>query len=238
MAVFILLLSAACSSIPGEMTADKLIAGNMKARGGQAAWENVESLKIEGEFVSFSEPGPYTIWRQRPDLYRFDCVTLRESTTHVYDGENAWWINPTMGEPYRTPGIIPEQYNLNKVTLRERFFEPVFWNHEEKNHTVRFMGKETVDGIETYNLEVMLADSTMENWFFDTKTFLEKRMTGKTYDFGIECNLETFFNDYREVDGILFPHFIEAEYGNRYISYEAHEIQINPEIEPSVFKMP
>jgi outer membrane lipoprotein-sorting protein len=210
----------------------------MNARGGVQNWAKVKNITMEGIYVSFSEPEPFTIWHQRPDLYRFDSIRIKKTVIHAYDGQNAWWINPLMGPPFEKPGIIPSQNNLDKVTLRERFFEPVFWNYKDKSQQVELEGKEIFDDKDCYKLKVSLSDSTMEYWYIDAESFLEVGMTGDTYDFGVKNSLEKFFSDYREVDGLRFPFLIESEYGQRYRSMEIENIKINTEIDPSVFVMP
>jgi outer membrane lipoprotein-sorting protein len=219
-------------------TVDDIIQKNIKARGGAKKWAEVENIIMEGIYVSFSEPAPFTLWRQRPDLYRFDSIRIKKKVIHAYDGQNAWWINPLMGPTFEKPGIIPSQNNLDKVTLRERFFEPVYWNYEDKPYQVELEGKEIFDDKDCYKLKVTLDDSIMEYWYIDAESFLEVGMTGDTYDFGIKNSLEKFFSDYRDVDGLKFPFLIESEYGQRYRSTEIENIKINTEIDASVFVMP
>ena len=220
------------------LTADDIIQKNIEARGGAENWARVQNFTMEGIYVSFSEPAPFKIWHQRPDLYRFDSVRIKKVVIHAYDGQKAWWINPLMGPPHDKPQIIPTKNNLDKVTLRERFFEPVFWNYKDKSHQVELEGKEFFDDKDCYKLKVTLADSSVEYWYIDAETFLEVGMTGDTYDFGILNSLEMFFSDYRDVGGLKFPFLIESEYGQRYRSMEIENIEINPEIDPSVFVLP
>lgn len=220
------------------LTVDEIIQKNIAARGGAEKWAKVKTFTMEGIYVSFSDPEPFKIWRQRPALYRFDSKRIGQIVIHGYDGEKVWWINPLMGPPHDKPQPIPSEGNLDKVTLRERFFEPVLWNYREKSHRVELEGKEELDGKDSYKLKVTLADSTVEFWYIDTELFLENGMTGVTYDFGLKNDLEMFFGNYADVQGLKFPFLIESEYGQRYRSYEIGKIEINTEIAPSVFMMP
>jgi outer membrane lipoprotein-sorting protein len=219
------------------LTVDDIIQKNIEARGGAENWAKVENFTMEGIYVSFSEPAPFKIWRQRPDLYRFDSTRIKQVVIHAYDGQKAWWINPLMGPPHDKPQFIPSENNLDKVTLRERLFEPVFWNYQEKSHQVELAGKEIFDDKDCYKLKVTLADATIEFWYIDAESFLEIGMTGDTYDFGIKNSLETFFSNYQDVEGLKFPFLIESEYGQRYRTMEIEHIEINTEIDPSVFVM-
>ena len=239
----ILLLSGLGFFLPGcgsdkPLTADDVIRKNIEARGGADNWAQLESFTMEGIYVSFSEPAPFKIWRQRPDLYRFDSVRINKTVIHAYDGRKAWWSNPLFGPAFEKPQVIPAENNLDKVTLRERLFEPVYWNYTEKSHQVELEGQDIFDDKDCYKLKVTLADAAVEYWYIDVETFLEVGMTGDTYDFGIKNNLEMFFGEYQEVDGVIFPFLIESEYGQRYRSMEIEKIEINTEIDPSVFVMP
>ncbi len=220
------------------LTVDDVINKNIKARGGAENWAKVKNITMDGIYVSFSEPEPFKIWRQRPNLYRFDSTRINKFVSCVYDGQNAWWTNPLMGPPHEKPRIIPEQNNLDKVTLRERFFEPVFWNYAEKSHQVEMEENEIFDDKDCYKLKVTLADSTIEFWYIDAETFLEVGMTGDTYDFGMKVSQEKYFSNYGDVDNLKFPFLVESEYGTRYRSFEIEKIEINTEIGPSVFVMP
>ena len=220
------------------LTVDDVIQKNIKARGGAGNWAKVKNITMEGIYVSFSEPAPFKIWRQRPDLYRFDSTRINKFVVHAYDGQKAWWINPLMGPQFEKPQFIPSQNNLDKVTLRERFFEPVFWNYTEKSNQVELQGTEIFDDKDCYKLKVTLADSTIEFWYIDAESFLVVGMSGDTYDFGMKVSMETFFSNYEDVDNMKFPFLIESEYGTRYRSMEIENIKINTEIDPSVFVMP
>jgi len=107
-----------------------------------------------------------------------------------------------------------------------------------RSHQVVLEGQEIFDDRDCYKLKVTLADSTVEFWYIDAETFLEVGMSGDTYDFGIKNSLETFFSDYQEVDGVIFPFLIESEYGQRYRSMEIETIKVNTEIDSSVFALP
>jgi len=220
------------------LSVDDIIQKNIEARGGAKKWAKVENISMEGIYVSFSEPAPFKIWRKRPDLYRFDSTRINKFVIHAYDGQKTWWINPLMGPKFEKPQDIPSQNNLDKVTLRERFFEPVFWNYTNKSNKVELEGREIFDDKDCYKLQVTLADSTIEFWYINAESFLEVGMTGDTYDFGIKNSLETFFGNYEDVDGLKFPFLIESEYGTRYRSMEIENVKINTEIDPSVFVMP
>ena len=220
------------------LTVDEIIKKNVQASGGEEKWSRIKNMKMSGTYTNFSNPEDFTIWRKRPDLYRFDSKRINMFTIHAYDGKKAWWVNPLMGPPHDTSRQIPSQGNLDLVTLRERFFDPVFWNYKKMGNKVTLVGKENLDGEDVYHLKVTLKDGSEEHWYIDADTYLVTAMTGISYDFGMKCNLEAFYSDYRDVDGVKWPFLIEIEYGTRYRTFEFDEVELNADFKPDVFVMP
>ncbi len=236
------LVTTACALLGNAkaqtLNLNQVIQKNIEARGGAEKWAALNTIKMEGTYVSFSNPAPFTIWRQRPDLYRFDTTIQETDIIRAYDGNQAWWVRSRKGSPQAKPVPIPTRRNLDKVTLRERFFEPPFWGFDKKGNQVELLGIEDFDDGENYKLKVTLPDSSIEFWYLDAETFLESGMTGITYDSGRPTDVEIFFSNYRNVDGVLMPFLVASEYGIRYRSIEVREIAINPVIGPAVFAMP
>lgn len=221
-----------------EISVDEIIAKNMEARGGAANWKAVKTIIARGSYINFSDEEPFTIWRKRENRYRFDSRRLNKDVVHVFDGKDAWWRNPLFGPKFEKAGLIPADGNLAKTTLREKDFDVVYWDYQKKGHEVAFAGKQDVDGTPCYALKVTLQDSSIEHWFIDASSFLELKMTGETYDFGRKTSLETFFSDYREIEGVKMPFLIEQEYGIRYRTFEIESIKLNVDIADSLFVLP
>ena len=215
-------------------TVDEIIQKNIEACGGSANWQAVESMKIEINYTSFSISRPFKIIRKRPDLYRFEHFVSSKPVTRTYDGEVAWWINPWFGsmDPLRTPS--PDSL----TTLREKNFESIFWNYQDHGRNVELLANTDVDGVDCYALKVTLENGDAETWYLDTDSYLAVKMEGDFYDFGAKVNLVMYIDDYREVNGILLPHFLEQEFGTFHRTFELSSIEINTEVDESIFAMP
>ncbi len=221
-------------SLASGNTLEEVIAKNQAAHGGLENWKAVQTIKMSGVYSSFSDPGPFTIWRKRDNLYRFDHQLIGQSLTTCFDGEKVWWINPLYGKTDAVPIPAPDDW----VTQREKLFDNVVWNHKEIGATAELAGQLELDGQQVYDVKVMLADSTVEHWYIDTESFLFVRMRGATYDFGRRGDLEMFFDDYRDVEGIKMPFLIEQEFMDRHRLFEVEDIAINVEIANDIFAMP
>jgi len=214
---------------------EEILQKNEAARGGAAAWAKVTSLKIVGSYESFSRTAPFTLWRQRPDLYRFDHHLNLKPVTVAYDGARAWWKND-LARPGAKPAPMPPP--LDKVVLRDKMFEPLFVRAGEKGLAIAFEGADDLDGEPHYVLAVTFPDGANERWFLHAETFLETKVRGKTSDFGREVIYEAFFSDYREVDGVTLPFLVEEEFHTRYRVTAVEEVSINPALDKALFALP
>lgn len=215
-------------------TVDEVIAKNIEARGGMENWQAVKSMTISGDYTAFSLTHPFTIYRKRPQMYRFEHTLSSQNVVLVYDGKQAWQIHPFYGNP--NPMKIPNADSL--VVERETPIESVFFNYKAKGHKAELLGKEDVDGIDCYKIKMTLKNGQEETWFIDAETHLEVLQKASSYDFGRPAILEAFFDDYREVAGVKVPHLIEIEYDTRHRVYEITDVVVNTEVADSLFTMP
>jgi hypothetical protein len=57
-------------------------------------------------------------------------------------------------------------------------------------------------------------------------------------DWGQEVELWMYFDDFREVEGVVLAHRIEMEYGIRHVVREIGEVKLNSTLDPALFLMP
>lgn len=223
--------------LAGPLAADDLetvLAGYETAIGGAERWAAVEAMTVTGDYTSFSLTFPFTIHRKRTLHYRFDHHLNSRPVVVAYDGAKAWQVHPFYGS--EDPMVVPNNDSL--VIRRDAAIDPVLLNPAAHGHQATLLEAGEVDGTPVYRIEVVRADSSREIWSLDRETFLPVMMTGSTYDFGGEVSLLTFFDDYREVDGVVLPFYVELEFGMRSRVYGVDAVTINPELPDSLFVMP
>ena len=122
-------------------------------------------------------------------------------------------------------------------------FPDPFLNYKEKGYTVELIGKETIDGAETFKIKltkkpVLVNGESLPNithYYFDTENFVpivvestvnQGPMKGQT--------VKSTLSDYQEVDGIYFPFSM----GSQFQTMEFKEIKLNPEVDAASFALP
>jgi outer membrane lipoprotein-sorting protein len=218
----------------GALTVDEVVDRHVAAHGGLDRWRAVKSMVITGTQVLFSDAKPFTLTRARPNLYRFDHEMLGHKMVFAYDGEKSWWVFPLMEVPEPAAAAEPQATH----TRREAEFESVLIDHQAKGHKVELLGQEEVDGQPALKLKVTLKDGSEETWYLDPKTFLEVARVNKTVDLTQEAQQWTYFSDFRTVEGLVIPHRLDREYSIRHAALVIEKVQVNPTVDPGLFKMP
>ncbi len=230
-----LLLSAVFSPSPAAaMTVDEVIAKHVEARGGLDAWARIDSLKATGSFTAFSKISPFTLHRDRDEKYHLDHVLDDKRVTIGYDGETAWWINPW----YEVPWAQKMTGQDLKVFMQEVDFASPFLHYQDKGYQVELLGEGDLDGQKALKVQLTRPDASVETWYLDPETFLELGYDAEGSDFGEPAPQRAFIEDFRRVDGVMIPHFIEKQWYTRDRIMEIDKIETNLEIDDALFHMP
>jgi hypothetical protein len=216
------------------LTTEQVVARHIAARGGVEAWARVESLTLRGNFTAFSEVGPFTLHRQRPDRLFLDHQMGKNRVILGFDGHQAWWINPLYGIDWAIEMAAPD----TAVTMADAHFVNPIFEAEAQGHQVELIGEEDFDGEDTYHLKVTLASGAEEHWYLSRDTFLEFARTYTASDFGNPLPGRRYFADFRTVGGLTLPHRIEDEFGTRHRVMEVESVQVNPNLDAVRFAMP
>ncbi|MCP2520603.1 outer membrane lipoprotein-sorting protein [Candidatus Aminicenantes bacterium AC-708-M15] len=218
-----------------SQTVDEIISKNIETKGGLEKLKSIKSMKMTGKVFAGGFEMSMILWAKRPNMSRMEAVFQDQKIVQAYDGEKAWQINPFMGsnEPQEIKGLQAED-------LKDRAdFDGPLVDYKKKGHKVEFMGKEDLEGTEVYKLKVTMKNGRVVYLYLDTDSCIElKQSTTVNYQ-GNEYLVETIFGDYKEVDGIMVPHFIETKLnGQTQAQITIEKVEFNIKIDDNFFKMP
>lgn len=237
--VFALLaLMAGFSATADDMTAEQIVAKNLEARGGAAAIEAVDSVRIHAKGAGMGGAEvPIVIEWKRPNMVRQEINVQGQSIVQAYDGTKAWMIMPFTGST--DPQEMPEDA-AKQIREQADVVEGVLYNYAEKGHTVEFMGEEEFEGTPAYKLKVTRKGGDIDYYYLDTDAFLEFKGIFKREINGQEVDVEVTFGDYKKVGGMMMPHSLESKVtgmpGSQAMTIE--KVEINPELSNDIFMMP
>ena len=218
-------------------TVDEIIAKNVKAHGGADKLKAVQTMRITGDFDFGGTAGEFTQVYKRPMKVRLDAPIQGLVLTQAYDGQNGWMIVPFTGKT--DPEPMPAE-TLKRMRETADFDGPLL-DYKQKGNTVQLVGKEKVDGADAYHLKIVLNGGDVQDMYLDATTFLAiKRVASVTVQ-GTALDLESKFDNYKQVQGITIPfsivqHAINGQIPDQKITFRT--VELNIPLDDFVFKMP
>ena len=214
---------------------DEVIEKHLKARGGEETLLAVKSLRQSGTLHAGANlEFPFVIERARPNLRRIDIVQRGTATIRAYDGDVAWGVLPTLGiaEPQRLPA------REERALAANADFDGAFIRPKEKGFELALL--EAVDGDSLIRVQVTNAAKHVEVFGLDPVSYLTAEIRGRRELTGATVSYITSFEDYREVDGIQYPHrwSIRTDGPAGVQLFIVESTEVDAEIDPARFQMP
>ncbi len=237
-----LLCAVLALSAPGAaQTVDEIVQKNLEAKGGEEAWMAVETARIGGTMrmggsAAGAVEAPFTIEFKRPDKVRVEFTMQGMTAVQAFDGSVGWSVMPFLGKT--EPEEMAED-QLKQIKDQAELEGPLV-NYKAKGHEVELLGEEDVDGTPAYKLKVTKANGDVDYLFLDAEYFVEFKTEAVRELQGNEVEISTVIGDYKEVDGLLFPHSMEIAYGggpaNQVLTIT--DVELGVDIPESRFAMP
>ena len=182
-----------------------LVERALEASGGRERLERTRSLEVK---VDFAIPelryfGAGEMYYRAPATFYSKSVIPRYGVFEQgSDGVRVWTRDPS-----RTPTWL-EGLELDRALLETRVHFVL--SLEELYDWSGTIGSAEVEGVPAYEVLGVSKQGNTTSFFFSTETGLLLMLRSR-FDSGIgEITLLTIFDDYRDVDGILWPHKIRS----------------------------
>lgn len=234
----VLLLLAVIAPVKAQ-TAEEIIANYIENTGGKENWEKLKGIEMIGVMKMQGMEIPFEALNTK-DGKQLVTIELQGSRMvwSAFDGETSWQRNQMTMDAEKSDSETTE--NMKK---QAKDFPDPFLNYKEKGYTVELVGKETIDGTETFKIKltkdpIMVDGQSIPNithYYFDTENFVpiisesqvnEGPMKGQT--------VKSSMSDYQEVEGVYFPFTV----GSQFQTMNFKEIKVNPEVDETKFTFP
>ena len=201
------LLFAFPLALPAQ-TADDVINAYLKARGGLAKIRAVQTERVTGT-ITFAPgvEGPFFVERKRPLKMHMEITVNGQSLIRVYDGKSSGWIyNPFAPNA----AVVPMSAADISGIADEADFEGPFVDYKAKGNQIEYVGKEQIDGKVVQKLKLTAKQGDVSYFYFDASTGLIMKWQGTRKVGDKELPWETYFRDFRDVDGLKYPFLVES----------------------------
>ncbi|UCC43909.1 MAG: hypothetical protein JSU65_12460 [Candidatus Zixiibacteriota bacterium] len=220
--ILILCLLTSCQREP--MTAQRLIDECAQAMGGIEKIDSLQTIRLAQNWPDHKNLIYYEI--KRPN-----CVKL--GVNAVFDGERASLLERTRADgTLREARLVPQE-EWKDFERDIAWYVPAFFDYPAE-----YMGTETLDDIKTHKLRVALPLGIVMIYYIDAQTYLVYRVTSHITIDNKERVSERTYSDYREVDGILYPHAFTYEGRDGVFTATMVELEFNVPFEDDLFVVP
>ena len=221
---------------------DTLVSKNAAARGGEPAIASVDAYESDIRIVEpqFAVDGTYVATRD--GRMRIDVRSEGERVfTEALDRDRAWSWDPGNG--------ARDTSATGAAALRHGIELPfkVFGLHEMRGrgHRLELAGTEILDGVAYHVLRATLSDGFEVTYYVNPETWLiERDRQRRALHVDVDPTpewIETHYEDYRPVAGVLFP-FRQVERrvatGEVLSTVTVSEVRVNPPLDPARFSPP
>ncbi|MDX1408368.1 MAG: pitrilysin family protein, partial [Saprospiraceae bacterium] len=213
----------------GDITGEDIIGAYIQAIGGEEALTQVQSLRQESSMSMMGQTITVLIQQASPDKFSME-MSMPGMTVmkQVFDGE-AGYVEQ-MGQ--KTP---VEGDDLAKMALNARMTPELEYFTDA--YTMEVAGIEDIDGEKAYKVVVEgPAGKTTE--YYSVETGFKLKSIDVQEAQGQSVTVTTEYRDYKEVGSIMLPHLIKISgMGPMPFEMKTEKVEVNVEIEPSVFQV-
>jgi len=236
-----------CGLLPALLTAraseapvlDDLLARNLQARGGAAALQAMQSLRVSGKLLVNDGQFELAFVQvvARGAKVRTEASVQGMTLVQAYDGSSGWQINPFMGR--RDPEKMSADDSKSLVELAADF-DGSLVDAVAKGNRLEYLGTEDVDGTAAHKIKLTRANGDIEYVYLDPDHYLEIRLLSQRTEQGVTVETETDLGNYEKIDGVYVPFSVDS---GRKGSTDRQKLmldkaEINVAVDPAAFAFP
>jgi hypothetical protein len=179
-----------------QETAESVIAHDIAARGGADRIHALRTVRQTGLLINGRDTSRLVIENKLPDAMRMEITAAGKTLVRAYDGRTGWQRVP--GQRAANLMTPAEQKSIS----HEADLLTGLVDYAAKGNTVALTGTASVEGHDTYKLQVTLRDSTVFTYFIDRETWLPVKWQGGPW--------ETMFRSFIDIGGVKVPSRFET----------------------------
>jgi outer membrane lipoprotein-sorting protein len=228
-----ILLAAALPA--SAQTVDELIAKSIQAQGGLDRLKAINSMKVTCKAMQGGMEIPVTVITKRPGNIRSEVVIQGKNIVTAYNGTVGWMINPFSGvnDPQKLSddelGDMKDQADIDGPLV----------DYKEKGNSVELVGKEDMEGTPVYKLKLTTKKGDVRYIYLDSETGINLRQTEIRKQGEKEMEVDTYYSDYKPVNGVMMAHSMESKVKGQTVSQIViDKVETNVDVDNSIFEMP
>jgi len=237
-------ISMAFFSSLQAQTADEILVKYFENIGGLEKMANLSGIKMTAKVNQQGMEIPLEMIQlkggKQLTLINFQGKEIKQG---VFDGETLWSHNFMTMKAEKS-----DEETTANLKLSTNDFPDPFVNYKDKGYKIELLGKETIDGAETFKIKLTKEPITIDGkseedisfYFFDVENFVPIAVQSEIKSGpGKGMTSQVTMSDYQEVDGLYFPFSIsQGVKGQPGSPVTISSIELNPAISADAFNFP
>jgi outer membrane lipoprotein-sorting protein len=230
----------AADAAKGGLTAAQIADRNVRARGGLAAWQGIETIQMSGELEAGGKTDaklPFVLSMKRPHKSRLEIKFAGRDAVQTYDGVHGWKLRPYLNRDDVEPFTAAEA----RSAADSSELDGPLVGYAKKGTQIELAGTEKIEGRRTYKLKLVRKDEAPRFVWVDATTFLETKISGEPRKLdGRPHDVAIFLRDYRTVKGVKVPYVLETVVKGVKEHYKMtfKSVTVNPPLDDALFAKP
>lgn len=221
------------ANLAADPSVDDILARYVAALGGRAAISKHTTKISKGtlEVVGVTTDGTAESYAKSPNKYfSFINIPGYGEIRRCFDGQSGWISGPETG-------IQPLAGQDLSTTRRDADFYQSL-NLKKLYPVMVLKGKEDVGTWPAYVIEANSGDGTIRHMYFDVSSGLLIRNVDETDTPQGHDTVESFLEDYREVEGVKLPFTVRQVHNKLILIVRLTDVKMNQPIDDAKFAKP
>jgi len=209
----------------GALTAAEVIAHCAQAMGGISRIDRLKTLRV-GAVYPDHLTRPLFVEIKRPNM------SYNPQGQLAFDGKRACFLK---GQDQNSKPEMIDPRELVDYDVENGYFFPAFFDFPSE-----YLGTDTVDGLKVHKIRPKLPHGAELVYYIDASTWLPYKTRVHMTIHGQSHDTERVFSDYKNVDGILYPHGFTYPSRDRktVVQGRVTSVELNPVLDPAHFTIP
>ncbi len=207
--------------------------------GGAAQFATVTSLTVHGR-MRFGQEAftPFTVMAQRPGRFRMELTAGPDRVVQAYDGTTGW--QSVSGQHNQPPTPLSGASLAHLIDQAANAIGGPLLDLEKRGNKAEYTGREMVNGVDCFKLNLTLASGDSRVVFIDSSDFRETQEEYPIQIDGQPAIVQQTIGDYRQFGPIWLACLFVTRQKDSPDSQrvEIDSVEINPAIDESIFKLP
>ncbi len=202
---------------------------------GQEKLSKIKSMKSTGKTITQGMELDFVIVSSRPDKFRLEVDIQGTKMIQAFDGEKGWLVAPWTGslDPIEITGV-----QLKSIS-QQADMDGMLYNYKEKGFETELVGKEDMEGTEVFKIKQTDKDGDIYYHYIDAENYVLLKTASKIKMGESEVESETFYSNYKEVDGMIMAFSFESKTNGQTVSQiNIANTEFNVDFDPASFTMP